>query len=103
MNSDYETKPCYAKTHRPSRVELTLAPPCRMDTIPGRSSQAFLSESMATLSLLPLGSIQNGEIPNGVFTKPTWFYHKENLLWKKRPSGIPKHKHINTASDQTSP
>lgn len=72
-----------------------------MDTIPGSSSQPFLSESMDTLSLIPLVIVQNGEIPSGFLTKPTWVYYKENLLWKKRPSGIPKRKYINTASDQT--
>lgn len=33
-------------------------------------------------------------------TKPTWFSYEENLLWKKIPYGIPKQKHIDTASDQ---
>lgn len=36
-------------------------------------------------------------------TKPPWFSYEGDLLWKKRLYGIPKQKHIDTASDQTAP
>lgn len=73
-----------------------------LDTILGRTSPLFYQNPLPlVLSFLYL-VFKNGEILIFFLTKPTWYSYEENLLWKKMPYGIPKQKHIDAASDQTS-
>lgn len=55
---------------------------------------------MATCSLFPLFSIQNGEIQNGFFDKTYLVFLWRKFTLEENPYGIPKQKHIDTASDQ---